>query len=206
MSNSEQAPSRGPLRNYLMSLDTVLANAANYTWDKAAVIHERQTRVGENVNGTKHVKQVEKNIWKILDDGHGTLKQGQTQLEKLDETEIYLLSCAACCHDFDKGITPEVLEGDFEHGEGSGQFVLRNYERLGIISKAAAEDIARIISVHDCKEDFYDRVREIPVRAPDCPNLGCWPHCSKRRTHFIWMSPAYRVLQYPMKPLAALLD
>jgi hypothetical protein len=162
----------GTLRDYLMQQDPDLATAANYTWGIAYDIHDRQTSKGGNINGRKHVEQVEKNIWKFLSETYERPPGSQRNLEKYRPMDIYILSCAACCHDFDKGLHNEVLGSDFRHGEGSGKFVYDNWEKLGIVSQSAAEYIDSIVSIHDYKEDFDERLQALPD-IPGLPPLRC---------------------------------
>ncbi|MBM4326038.1 MAG: hypothetical protein FJ118_02650 [Deltaproteobacteria bacterium] len=162
MTATVQAPSHGPLRDYLMKLDSRLAEAANRTWEIASQIHDRQTEKGANVNGRVHVEKVEENIWRFLWETNDRSPERKRNLDSFSSVDLYLLSCAACCHDFDKGLHNAVLPNGFQHGEGSGDFVCRNWQALSIESQHAAEYIDWIIRIHDCKEDFDTKLQEIP--------------------------------------------
>jgi len=165
-------PSRGPLRDYLMQQDSSLAEAANHTWTIASAIHDRQTKKAGNVDGRKHVEQVEMNVWRLLSETFEQPAGTPCNLERFTTRDLYLLSCAACCHDFDKGLHNEVLEGNFKHGEGSGKFLFENWEKLGIVGRAHAEWIDWIVSIHDCRLDFDSRLQQLPDH-PGLPPLRC---------------------------------
>jgi tetratricopeptide (TPR) repeat protein len=164
MSLTAPGASHGKLRDYLMQQDPDLAEAANTTWSTARQIHDRQTKTGGNVGGQPHCERVEDNIWRLLDETHDRSPERKKHLLSFSPVELYLLSCAACCHDFDKGLHDAVLPDGFKHGEGSSIFVHRNWLALGIKSEAAAEYIDSIIRIHDCKEDFDERLQEIDER------------------------------------------
>ena len=105
------------LREYLRQLGDegqALADAADSTWRIASEIHDRQTSKGENVNGRRHVEQVERNIWRLLSETHEYRPPRRLNLERFEPLDLYLLSCAACCHDFDKGLHNDALGGEFE--------------------------------------------------------------------------------------------
>jgi hypothetical protein len=97
-----------------MGMDKGLADAANYTWQIACEIHDRQTAKGGNVNGRTHVEQVELNIWRLLTETRERRErpaEACLNLDRFSPMDLYLLSCAACCHDFDKGLHNDVLGG-----------------------------------------------------------------------------------------------
>jgi tetratricopeptide (TPR) repeat protein len=142
-----------------MQQDSRLAEAANRTWAIAGNIHDRQTAKGGNVNGRIHVEMVEDNIWRLLYETHD--RSRKLNSDNFSAVDLYLLSCAACCHDFDKGLHNSVLPADFEHGEGSGDFVYRNWQALSIESEAAAEYIDSIVRIHDFKDDFDEKLQLI---------------------------------------------
>jgi tetratricopeptide (TPR) repeat protein len=162
MPNTVKSPSHGPLRDHLMKMNSELAEAANSTWRIAAQIHDCQTKPGGNIGGQAHVKAVERNIWRFLDETNDSSQERKKNLYNFTEIDLYLLSCAACCHDFDKGLHKELLPEPFVHGEGSGDFVYLNWEALGIITKGAAEYLRDIVRIHDFKEDFGAMLESIP--------------------------------------------
>ena len=154
------SPSHGHLRDHLMQKDSHLAEASK--------IHDRQTSRGGNDNGRTHVESVENNIWRLLSETHENPPGSRLNLDRFQPLDIYLLSCAACCHDFDKGLHNDVLSElgeDFKHGAGSGKFIFDNWEKLDIVNQAAAKYIDWIVSIHDCKEDFDDRLQDLPDSA-----------------------------------------
>ena len=120
-----------------MQQDSDLAEAAIRTWDIACQIHDRQTAKGGNVNGRTHVEAVELNVWTLLSKTHDRSPERRHNLDRFAPIDLYVLSCAACCHDFDKGLHNDVLDalgGDFKHGEGSGAFVPQNRDRREKVS------------------------------------------------------------------------
>jgi len=145
-----------------MQKDPKLAEAANQTWTLACDIHDRQTRVDSNVNGRKHVEKVEENIFRLLFETNDKTPERNKNIDRFSAVDLYLLSCAACCHDFDKGLHNQILPEDYKHGEGSGDFVFRNWQSLAIKSEAAAEYIDCIIRIHDCKSDFDEELQKLP--------------------------------------------
>ena len=74
-----------------------------------------------------------------------------------------MLSCAACCHDFDKGLYNVDLKDGWRHGEGSGKFVEENADKLSI-PRPVAVYVDFIISIHDFKEDYRKRLDALPDR------------------------------------------
>jgi hypothetical protein len=147
------------LRLHLNNINSGLAAAADELWRKARDVHDRQNRSGNpNENGRLHVRMVEHNIWRLLDESHDS--KGQKNLSNLKPEEVFLLSAAACSHDFDKALGP--LPSGFEHGEGSGAFVVKNHERLGL-QKAEAEAISSVVSLHNVqKEQFGLQLQSVP--------------------------------------------
>ncbi|MEE8452273.1 MAG: hypothetical protein V3R99_10175 [Thermoguttaceae bacterium] len=137
----------GGLRDHLCQNHQGFAEVAAGLWSRAEEIHNRQNRPDSNENGRKHVERVEQNIWRLLTETtDGDTKQN---LEKFKPYELFLLSCAACCHDFDKALR-SALPAGFVHGEGSGDFVEKNYEKLGL-SRPRASMVAQVVSLHDRK-------------------------------------------------------
>ena len=106
-----QLPPR-TLREYLQK-DLNLADIANNLWRISSPIHERQNRPNSNENGIVHVLKVENNVWRLLQTT--TLLNKANNLEDFMPFELFFLSCAACCHDFDKALKSALPEG-FEHG------------------------------------------------------------------------------------------
>jgi len=102
------------LREYLQREKQNLAAIANNLWRISIPIHERQNRPDSNENGLVHVQAVEDNIWRLLQTT--TLLNKVNNLGDFMAFELFLLSCAACCHDFDKAMKSALPEG-FKHGE-----------------------------------------------------------------------------------------
>lgn len=149
------------LREYLLLKDTDLADIANDLWRRSRPIHECLNSPDSNENGTDHVLAVENNIWRLL---QTTTQPNQANnLEDFIPFELFLLSCAACCHDFDKAMKSKLLKG-FEHGKGSGDFVVENAEVLGL-SRSQARAIQKLISIHDLMHEAYkDKLKQLNSR------------------------------------------
>ena len=143
------------LREYLKSLDKDLAAIADNLWRISGPIHERQNRPDSNENGRVHVEAVELNIWRLLQTT--TRENMPNNLTDLKPHELFLLSCAACCHDFDKALkSAQPLPKGFEHGEGSGEFVLRNYKNFGL-TRPQANAVNNVIKIHNLKPDAFKK-------------------------------------------------
>ncbi len=148
------------LREYIKQKDSELALIADSFWRISGPIHERQNRPDSNENGAVHMAAVEDNIWRLLQTS--TTENQANNLESFSDFELFLLSCAACCHDFDKALKsalPKTL--GFIHGEGSGDFVVENLEKLGL-SEPQARAIQRVVSIHDLKDvDFKRELKKL---------------------------------------------
>ena len=133
------------LRNHLRKINPGLAAKADNFWEISEPILERQNAPNSNENGLKHVKMVEHNCWRLINESN--------KINEFNPDEIYILSCSACCHDFDKGLLTETTD-DRAHGEGSGDFLLANYKRL---QQNIPEIIAirKIIGIHDFSENKF---------------------------------------------------
>ncbi|MBI5569877.1 MAG: tetratricopeptide repeat protein [Desulfomonile tiedjei] len=137
-----------------------LATEANAVWKNAKDIHDHQAPKDGNKNGRDHVETVEKNIWKFLVESRHA--NGKLYAEVLEPYDLFLLSLSACCHDFDKALGKGLDELGLAHGEGSGEIVIKNREKLGIGSEHVAQAIADIVCIHDCKQNFGDELRGLP--------------------------------------------
>ncbi len=93
----------------------------------------RVTRSDENVNGRSHRKGGW-NIWRLLNENVD--RSLALHLHGFSQMELYLLSCAACCHDFGKGLTKSDLPDGFAHGDACGMFGC-DTAGLGIASHGA---------------------------------------------------------------------
>lgn len=141
------------LREYLQQKDKNLAAVANNLWRISRPIHERQNRPDSNENGLVHVQAVEDNIWRLLQTT--TLLNKANNLGDFMPFELFLLSGAACCHDFDKALESALPEG-FEHGRGSGDFVEKNMAILGL-TRPQAKAISSVISIHNLNPDEFQQ-------------------------------------------------
>ncbi len=124
---AENLPDR--LRDYLAEKAPDLATMVEALWLKSIPLHDRQNRPDSNENGRLHVEKVESNIWRLLTETRDN--GGIRNLEHVKPREVFLLSAAACCHDFDKALKSGLPE-PFVHGGGSAEFVERNAVALGI--------------------------------------------------------------------------
>jgi hypothetical protein len=147
------------LREYLKEKDEKLADKLNNLWQISEKIHERQNRPDSNENGKVHVEKVAQNIWRLINSPLIS-NNSRNHLDKLSAFEIFILSSAACCHDFDKALKSALPDG-FEHGRGSGEFVFKNREKFGL-SRTEAEAIEKVVSLHDLKsEGFIKGIKKI---------------------------------------------
>ena len=146
-------PSQIPhtLREYLQQKDKNLAGIANNLWRISRPIHERQNCPDSNENSLVHVQAVEDNIWRLLQTT--TLLNKANNLGDFMPFELFLLSGAACCHDFDKALKSD-LPGRFEHGRGSGDFVEKNMNILGL-TRPQANAISSVIRIHNLNPDEF---------------------------------------------------
>ena len=158
------------LRDYLEKESTDLATVARNLWLKSKPLHDRQNRPDSNENGRAHIEMVEQNIWRLLTQTRD--KDWTPNLNHLKPREVFLLSAAACCHDFDKALkSGQPLPKPFQHGTGSAEFVKQNSVALGI-DDHQANDIAAAISLHDLKVgEFQKKLEALSTRQayPDGP-------------------------------------
>jgi len=137
------------IREYIRLKKPELATRLDYLWLVSKELHDLQNRGDGTENGRDHVEMVEHNVWRFL--VATTDKKNQPNIKNFNVTEIFLLSCAACCHDFDKAL--EKYDQDvfpkqqFAHGEGSADFVRKNHMVLGL-EGIQARDIGEIIRIH----------------------------------------------------------
>ena len=146
------------LRDYLKNKAPKLSTVVEALWLKSLPLHDRQNRPDSNENGRSHIEKVEINIWRLLTETRD--KNGKLNLEHVKPREVFLLSAAACCHDFDKALkSGQPLPEPFQHGEGSADFVKKNAVALGI-DEHQANDIAAAISLHDLKAGPFQKKLE----------------------------------------------
>ncbi len=74
-------------------------------------------------------------------------------MNEFSPEELFILSCSACCHDFDKGLLSYSIKQK-DHGEGSGAYLFENYKQL---QQKFPEVIAirNIIGIHDLSDDAF---------------------------------------------------
>lgn len=142
------------LREYVRSKSSELGIKLDALWLKAGPIHERQNRPDSNENGRRHIEMVEKNAWRLLTETRRPT--GELNSDLLKPGELFLLAAAVCTHDFDKALkSAQPLPSPFQHGEGSGEFVVKNAEVLGL-AKQEAKAIKAAVSLHDLKTGPFE--------------------------------------------------
>jgi len=158
---AENTPGR-EIRDHIRSMDRNLGARLDSLWDTAAGIHDFQSAPGGITDfGRRHVMQIENNIWHLIT--HTTKEQGKTMLEDFSPYELFLLSAAAYCHDFDKALFPDSVAPSsyhISHGEGSAEFVTKNHQMLGM-SQSESDDIAGIIQAQDYLSTQNTRLTEV---------------------------------------------
>jgi tetratricopeptide (TPR) repeat protein len=140
------------LREYIRTKNKDLADRADTFWREVTPILDRQSRPGSNENGRVHVTKVELNAWRLI--------KYSGKVSDFSSNELFLLSCGACSHDFDKGLFYK-LPDDVEHGKGSGDFLIKEYRAL---QKNFHEMVAikQIIGIHDLPDGkFQDELKSV---------------------------------------------
>ena len=157
-------PSVERLQAYLRDRAAELARRAEMIWRLAEPLHKGQTRPDKDRGGASHCRAVEQNAWQLI------LAAGQ--LDQFHPIELFLLSIAACCHDFDKGLK-SVFPDKFRHGEGSGWYVVEHSGHL-LLEAPEATAVDCIVSLHDrLGVDFVTALDRLPEegRKTVGPNL-----------------------------------
>ena len=145
------------LRDHLTQLDATLGQRANMLWSLALPIHARQSRPDSNENGAAHCQMVETNAWRFLKESNVA--------DASSPLDLFLLSCSACCHDFDKGLL-SAIPTKLDHGEGSGRFVIDQSLNL-ILTQPEAIAIGMIAGLHDKKgKQFRLGLLALPDKFP----------------------------------------
>jgi len=152
------------LRPDLWHWNEHLGNAANHLWRVSEEIHNRQNQKGDpNQYGRIHVESVEHNIWRLLFEPQNPAEvvEENKKYAKARPYEVFLLSAAACCHDFDKA---DKLPKRVQHGAHSGEIVRKNKNYFGL-NDNQVEDIEAIISVHGIVDvnKFKDALGKLPT-------------------------------------------
>ena len=139
------------MRNYLRTLEPDLAGRADQVWRLAAQIHERQTPADKDRGGLSHCLQVEENVWQLI-------RCAPRADPSFLPIEFFLLSVAACCHDFDKGLK-SALPSAFTHGEGSAQFLVDHGGQL-LLQRPESTAVECLVSMHPLLgREFFCRTR-----------------------------------------------
>ncbi len=153
---------KGKLRKIVAERDGGLSITLDSIWQKAITIHNYQNKQDGTENGRPHVETVEYNIWCLLDAHKKDIANWGTQ-------ELFYLSAAACCHDFDKAkgnLNPAYFpQHKLLHGQGSAAFIRASYDSLRFADDSQAGVVADIISIHDLKgREFEDGLRQIDFK------------------------------------------
>ncbi|UCC31898.1 MAG: hypothetical protein JSU86_06395, partial [Phycisphaerales bacterium] len=144
------------LREHLKQIDPERARRADTLWGSIAPkLHERQTRPDDSVGGRLHAERVEQTVWRLISESP------KVAVSDFQAVEWFLLSCAACAHDFDKGLR-SALPDEMIHGEGSGAFVVQHRNQL-LLDRFEAIAVDRMVRVHDLKDGaFVEALQALP--------------------------------------------
>ena len=152
------------LRRYLRDKNSELGACVEHLWSKSYPIHKRQNQPGNpNENGRIHVQTVEDNIWRLLFDENNPNRENNRR--DIKGYEIFLLSAAACSHDFDKA--KKQLPPDIGHGEDSGNIIKAN-RLIFDLTNYQVNDIGAAISLHGEKniKRFKARLKTLSSEHP----------------------------------------
>lgn len=144
------------MRQYLHREDSSLAKRADHIWEHVSKnIHAGQTGRAISDSSFNHCLRVEENIWKLITSG--------SNRNNFNPVEIFLLSVAACCHDYDKAIN---MVGNSMHGVGSGKYILEYFKKLDLnLTESIAID--HIIACHAFTGRSYsNKLTTIPEVLP----------------------------------------
>lgn len=145
------------LREYIRTKDKDLADKADNFWRISRPILDKQSSPNSNENGFTHVKMVERNVWRLINDSG--------RISDLNLHELFILSCGACCHDFDKGLFDKLPEG-VAHGEGSGDYLVQE-DRVFLQNFHEAAVIKKIVGLHDLPDgEFQKKLSNIEKKYP----------------------------------------
>jgi GTPase SAR1 family protein len=147
------SPYKTNIREYIKEKNENLSVKLEHLWLISREIHNRTNNILSNDNGRDHVKQVEENIWRIICDCG--------KIETFDFQELYILSCCSCCHDFYKAIPQDDNVIKIDHGEGSGKYILDEYETY-FDDFHVASIVSDIISIHNYdNSEFQEKVADL---------------------------------------------
>ena len=99
-----------------------LLTQINEIWRKGESYQNGQK--GDNIQGTLHCKAVETNLGKLIPD----IKKEK----ELKQTDLFVLSVAACLHDIGKVVSDSAKGWKSDHGERSMEVILDQYDSLGL--------------------------------------------------------------------------
>ncbi|NIM81096.1 MAG: HD domain-containing protein [Candidatus Aminicenantes bacterium] len=109
----------------------------NEVWRKGESYQDNQK--GDNIQGTLHCKAVETNLCKLIPD--------DKKEKELSQTELFVLSAAACLHDIGKVVIDDAKGWKSDHGKRSMEIILKEYDKLGL-DKGQAIAVGYVVSVH----------------------------------------------------------
>lgn len=188
------------LRKYIGQIRADLSTALEQLWSCSLTLHNDQSEPNGTENGRRHVEKVEDNIWRLIDESQSV------QIDHFKKEELFVLSAAACCHDFDKALKkydPDSYPPGFVHGFGSADFVRKNYQTLGLVDKKVlAERICEVCQIHALKgrafEEALDKLKVDEVTAEGPINVYKLSiilkaadilHTDSSRTHTVGFKP-----------------
>lgn len=131
-----------------------LLTQINEIWRKGESYQEAQR--GDTGQGRLHCKAVETNLSKLILD---SMKVGD-----LTQTDLFILSAAACLHDIGKVIGDDSKGWKSNHGKRSMQIILEEYDKLGL-ERGQAIAVGHVVSVHG--DGRLDELPRTPVA------IGC---------------------------------
>ncbi len=147
------------LREYLRNKDSNFSERLDVLWNYISPqIHSKQTGKQSTESGHEHCASVEKNIWEFI--------KKTDRINEFKDIELFILSCAACCHDFDKGLLINKYKNG-SHGIGSASYIYDRYRELNV-SKPEALAITEIVKIHGLegkkyKNALHDLKKFLPI-------------------------------------------
>jgi HEAT repeat protein len=145
------------LRDYIEQLDPDLGRRAHVLWQRVRPMQERQTEPGKSDSGPSHCETVELHILRFL--------RESGYIDDYSAPELFLLSCAACCHDVGKAFQDR-LDKATDHGGVSGSYVYTHRGEL-VLKREEAIAVDLMVSIHSLQGDQYKRaLRALPSAHP----------------------------------------
>jgi len=158
--------SKPKLRSFIAKTNDDLSVSIEYLWNISRDLHNHQNEADGTENGRRHVENVEENIGLLIDSNEGI------KIDDFEVQEVFVMSATACCHDFDKALkkfdqdTWPFKHKRLLHGIGSADFVMKNYESLGLAGKKSlAQCVSKVCAIHSLKGlEFEKAVGKLPAK------------------------------------------